>query len=156
MCLNASDGVPVAMLLLIRSSGMMRRPGRRAVAVQAQRQPSASMDDANEVVQRVFGFEGLNRGQEQVIEEVLSGGSAVAIFPTGGGKSLCYQVPSLLLEGLTVVVSPLIALMKEQVAFLKARGVAAEGLDSTLTAAESAEVKRAVRAGECRLLYVRA
>ena len=114
------------------------------------------MDAARQAVRNVFGFDGFKPGQEQVIHEILGGGgSAVAIFPTGGGKSLCYQVPSLVLEGLTVVVSPLIALMRDQVAFLKSKGVAAENLDSTLTAGESARVKRAVLEGQCRLLYVR-
>lgn len=85
---------------------------------------------------------------------LLEGRPALAVFPTGGGKSLCYQLPALLLEGVTVVVSPLIALMKDQVDRLKERGIPAERLDSTLTAEESAEVFRRLAAGELKLLYV--
>src|SRR5438034_2565297 len=79
-----------------------------------------------------FGFDSFRPGQEQVVEALLAGRSALAVFPTGGGKSLCYQLPALLLEGLTLVVSPLIALMKDQLDFLARRGVEAARLDSSL------------------------
>ena len=107
-----------------------------------------------DVLQAVFGFEHFRPGQEEVIGHVLAGRSAAAVFPTGSGKSLCYQLPALLLPGLTLVVSPFIALMKDQVDQLKARGVAAERLDSSLTAEEVGALMAALRSGHVRLLYV--
>lgn len=107
-----------------------------------------------EKLQQVFGFESLRSGQGEVVEALLGGRSALAIFPTGGGKSLCYQLPALMWPGLTLVVSPLMALMREQVEVLRERGVAAEKLDSSLDAEEVQEVYRKLRAGEITLLYV--
>src|SRR5687768_18518273 len=83
-----------------------------------------------------FGFSDFRPGQREVMEALLAGKSAAAVFPTGGGKSLCYQLPALLLPGATIVVSPLIALMKDQIDFLAGRGIPAARLDSSLTAAE--------------------
>ena len=83
-----------------------------------------------------FGFTSFRPGQEQVVDSLLAGRSALAVFPTGAGKSLCYQLPALLLDGVTVVVSPLIALMKDQIDFLARQGVDAARLDSSLDAAE--------------------
>lgn len=113
-------------------------------------------EDSNyqEVLQRVFGFSSLRGGQQQVVEALLQGRSSVAIFPTGAGKSLCYQLPALMWPGMTLVVSPLMALMREQVDVLRSRGVAAERLDSSLEKEEVVEVFRKVRAGEVKLLYV--
>ena len=107
-----------------------------------------------ELLRDTFGFDSFRPGQAAVIEHLLAGHSAAAVFPTGSGKSLCYQLPALLLPGLTVVVSPLIALMKDQLDKLKRLGIAAERLDSTLTADESAAVMASLRAGTLRLLYV--
>ncbi len=101
-----------------------------------------------------FGFDDFLPGQESVIENLMEGHSAAAVFPTGGGKSLCYQLPALLLPGLTLVVSPLIALMKDQIDQLKRLGIAAERLDSTLTAVEYRATMDAIRGGRLRLLYV--
>src|SRR5437763_14915903 len=91
---------------------------------------------ARAALAETFGYGEFRPGQEEVIGHLLAGRSAAAVFPTGAGKSLCYQLPALLLPGLTVVVSPLIALMKEQIDRLQARGVAAERLDSTRTGDE--------------------
>ena len=102
---------------------------------------------------RHFGHSEFRPGQKQVIEAVLAGRSALAVFPTGGGKSICYQLPAVLLAGLTLVVSPLIALMKDQVDALRAKGICAARLDSTLTATEVAEVYDGL-AGSLKLLYV--
>jgi ATP-dependent DNA helicase RecQ len=110
--------------------------------------------DVMSVLRARFGFDSLKPGQAQVVDAILQRGAAMAVFPTGGGKSLCYQLPALLLDGVTVVVSPLIALMKDQIDFLRARGVAAARLDSTLTADEVRRVNGDVRAGRVSLLYV--
>jgi ATP-dependent DNA helicase RecQ len=101
-----------------------------------------------------FGFDSFRPGQEAVMGHLLAGKSTAAVFPTGAGKSLCYQLPALLLPGITLVVSPLIALMKDQIDSLSRRGVAARRLDSTLTADEYRSVMDQVRAGSLRLLYV--
>jgi len=106
------------------------------------------------VLREQFGFDGFRGGQEPVIRALMDGRSALAVFPTGGGKSLCYQLPALLLDGLTVVVSPLIALMKDQVDVLAARGIAAARLDSSLDAAQTAEVYGQLDAGSLKLLYL--
>ncbi|MGJ8722958.1 MAG: RecQ family ATP-dependent DNA helicase [Roseibacillus sp.] len=110
--------------------------------------------DYLEKLKQVFGFGSLRSGQKEVVEILLGGRSALAIFPTGGGKSLCYQLPALMWPGLTLVVSPLMALMREQVDFLREKGVAAEKLDSSLDADGVQEVYRKLRAGEVQLLYV--
>jgi hypothetical protein len=101
-----------------------------------------------------FGFDSFRPGQEQVVEALLAGRSVLAVFPTGAGKSLCYQLPALLLDGVTVVVSPLIALMKDQVDFMAAQGVEAARLDSSLGLDEARGVSDRLRAGSLRLLYV--
>ena len=112
------------------------------------------MSDIHIALQQHFGFDQFNAGQEQVINHLLAGDSATAIFPTGGGKSLCYQLPALLLPGLTLVVSPLIALMKDQIDALQKRGIAAARLDSTLSADEYREIVNQARDNQLKLLYV--
>jgi len=101
-----------------------------------------------------FGFDALRPGQGQVVAALLDGRSALAVFPTGGGKSLCYQLPALHLDGITLVVSPLIALMKDQIDALQARGIAAARLDSSLDGDTYRQVWRDLEAGELKLLYV--
>src|SRR5436309_13543335 len=105
-----------------------------------------------EVLTARFGFDSFRPGQQRVVEALLAGRSALAVFPTGGGKSLCYQLPALLLEGVTIVVSPLIALMKDQIDDLQRRGVEAARLDSSLGAAEQREVGERLRNGALKLL----
>ena len=112
------------------------------------------MDDLDALAAQHFGFMTLLPGQREVMTHLISGRSAAAIFPTGGGKSLCYQLPALVLEGITLVVSPLIALMKDQIDALKARGVLAHRLDSTLTAEAYREAIGDLHSGRARLLYV--
>lgn len=109
---------------------------------------------AIELLSEVFGFSSFRPGQQEVIDHLLAGRSAAAVFATGSGKSLCYQLPALLLPGTTVVVSPLIALMKDQLDALTARGVAAARLDSTLELAVYREVMSSLRSGKLKLLYV--
>src|ERR1051326_5907388 len=105
-------------------------------------------------LQRVFGFEALRDGQEEVVSRLLAGKSTLAIFPTGGGKSLCYQLPALEFPELTLVVSPLIALMKDQLDFLRGKGIPAARIDSTLGGAEYVNVMDDLSRGRLRLLYV--
>jgi len=107
-----------------------------------------------ETLQRVFGFAELRPGQEAVISAVLAGRSAVAIFPTGAGKSLCYQLPALLLPHLTLVVSPLLALMQDQLAFLHRHGIAAASIDSTQSREEAQQVMAQARAGTLKILLI--
>ncbi|MBW7933505.1 MAG: DNA helicase RecQ [Gemmatimonadaceae bacterium] len=102
----------------------------------------------------IFGYPAFRGQQAEVIEHVAAGGDALVLMPTGSGKSLCYQIPALLRPGVCVVVSPLIALMHDQVAALGELGVRAAYLNSTLSAAEAAAVERQVRAGELDLVYV--
>jgi ATP-dependent DNA helicase RecQ len=106
------------------------------------------------VLRDVFGFDSFRGQQLAIIEQVIAGGDAVVLMPTGGGKSLCYQVPALLRPGLGVVVSPLIALMKDQVDALRQVGVRAAALNSRLSPGEAGEVERQVRDAALDLLYV--
>ena len=108
----------------------------------------------HETLKEVFGFDAFRDGQEAVIERLLDGKSVLAVFPTGSGKSLCYQLSALHLPGLTVVVSPLIALMKDQIDFLRERGVAAARVDSSLDNDEYRQVDADLRGGNLKLLYV--
>ncbi len=107
-----------------------------------------------EVLKETFQYPAFRNGQLEVIEHLLNGRSAAAVFPTGGGKSICYQLPALMLDGLTLVVSPLIALMKDQIDALTARGVNAQRLDSSLTAEEYRQVMEDIRSGSLKILYV--
>ncbi|ADE53167.1 ATP-dependent DNA helicase, RecQ family [Coraliomargarita akajimensis DSM 45221] len=107
-----------------------------------------------DVLQSQFGFDAFRSGQEAVIGTLMEGRSAAAIFPTGSGKSLCYQLPALLLPGLTLVVSPLLALMKDQIDSLQARGIAAERLDSSLDEEDYRRVTQDIRGGSLKMLFV--
>jgi ATP-dependent DNA helicase RecQ len=106
------------------------------------------------VLKRVYGYPAFRGKQAAVIDRVMAGGDAVVLFPTGAGKSLCYQIPAICREGLGIVISPLIALMRDQVEALKQLGVPAAALNSSLTADEFAAVRRAISKGELDLLYV--
>ena len=110
--------------------------------------------DLTQALEKHFGFSSFRDGQRRVIESILSDRPTLAVFPTGGGKSLCYQLPAVLLEGLTVVVSPLIALMKDQVDALVSHGVAAARLDSSLSLEQVQTVQADMLHGRLKLLYV--
>ena len=105
-------------------------------------------------LQQHFGFSTLRHGQAEVIERILAGHSVAAIFPTGSGKSLCYQLPALHLPHLTLVISPLLALMRDQLDFLRSKGIAAAALDSTLDANQSRELMAQVERGELKILMI--
>ncbi|WP_426804970.1 DNA helicase RecQ [Stenotrophomonas sp. SrG] len=109
---------------------------------------------AHELLHRIFGYDDFRGPQQAIVEHVAAGNDALVLMPTGGGKSLCYQVPSLLREGTGIVISPLIALMQDQVEALRQLGVRAEYLNSTLDGETAARVERELAAGELELLYV--
>jgi ATP-dependent DNA helicase RecQ len=109
---------------------------------------------ARALLRETFGHAGFRGLQADVVDHVAGGGDALVLMPTGGGKSLCYQVPALLRDGVAVVVSPLIALMQDQVAALLQHGVRAAFLNSTQTPDQAHEVERAMLRGGLDLLYV--
>ncbi len=112
------------------------------------------LEEARDLLKRVYGYDSFRQGQEDIIAAITGGSDTLAILPTGGGKSVCYQIPAMLLAGTTIVVSPLISLMKDQVDALRRVGVPAAFLNSSLGAAEYREVLRAALNGEYKLLYV--
>ena len=116
--------------------------------------PNATMDDARRILRSVFGFESFRPGQEAVIGTLLAGRSVLTVMPTGSGKSLCFQIPALLLDGLTVIVSPLVALMQDQVAALNMAGALAEAIHSGNGREANVAAWRRVAAGRARLLYM--
>lgn len=105
-------------------------------------------------LEQVFGYPQFRAGQEAVVSAVLAGRSAAAIFPTGSGKSLCYQLPALLLPHLTLVVSPLLALMQDQLAFLQRHGIAAASIDSAQSREDASDVMARAKAGELKILMI--
>ena len=109
---------------------------------------------ADGVLREVFGFSAFLKGQRAVVDQLLAGHSALAVFPTGSGKSLCFQLPALMLEGMTLVVSPLIALMKDQIDFLVSKGVRAARLDSSLSSEDTRHVWDDLWNGRLKILYV--
>ncbi|MFM7202868.1 MAG: RecQ family ATP-dependent DNA helicase [Myxococcota bacterium] len=113
-----------------------------------------SFQDIEFVLEQSFGLPAFREGQREIIEAILDGNDVVAVMPTGGGKSLCFQLPALLLPGLTVVVSPLIALMKDQVDALHERGIQAGCVNSSLTSEEQSRVLTAAARGQLKLLYI--
>ncbi len=117
-------------------------------------QAAPALEKAREILKHKFGYDAFRSEQEAIIEAVTSGRDCLVLMPTGGGKSLCYQIPALVLDGIAVVVSPLIALMKDQVDALRSNGIDAAFLNSTQTAAQQVEVFRAARDGTLKLLYV--
>src|SRR5690606_29771052 len=114
----------------------------------------STLDDARRLLREVFGYDAFRGRQEQAIAAALEGRDALVLMPTGGGKSLCYQLPALVRRGVGIVVSPLIALMEDQVRALSELGVRAAFLNSTLGWREQQRVIDALRAGALDLLYV--
>ncbi len=110
--------------------------------------------EKEELLQRVFGYSGFRPGQEELIDGVLAGRDVFGIMPTGGGKSMCYQLPALMLPGITLVVSPLISLMRDQVMALKAVGVSAAFINSTLTGPQVQAAYRNMLAGKYKIVYI--
>jgi len=123
-------------------------------ATQTQFRPAQdpTLDDARSLLSRVWGHGDFRGLQSQVVAEILAGRDALAVLPTGGGKSVCYQIPAMLRPGLGLVVSPLIALMTDQVEALKQQGVRAARLDSGVSLTDRSAIWDAARAGELDLL----
>src|SRR5579872_6287319 len=111
-------------------------------------------DSKHEILKRVFGFDAFRPGQERAIDALLEGRSVLTVMPTGSGKSLCYQVPALAMGGLAIVVSPLVALIRDQVAALRLAGVAADAINSSQSRDDNVAAWRRAAGGETRLLYM--
>jgi ATP-dependent DNA helicase RecQ len=135
-----------------------RRPPVEVQVGKVRAETSPESDDvglrAEKVLRDVFGYPAFRGEQKEIVTHVADGGDALVLMPTGGGKSLCFQIPALLREGIGVVVSPLIALMQDQVAALEEAGVRAAALNSSMSWPQVQAVERKVRAGELDLLYV--
>lgn len=110
--------------------------------------------EAKDLLKKHFGYEQFRPLQKDIVEHVLSGKDALVLMPTGGGKSICFQLPALMLPGVTLVISPLISLMKDQVDALKANGIAAEFINSSLSAEEENNITRACEEGKVKLVYM--
>ena len=112
------------------------------------------MTDKYTVLKKYFGYESFRSGQEKIIDSLTGGRDVLAVMPTGAGKSLCYQVPALMMRGITLVISPLISLMQDQVRILKAAGVPAAYLNSSLTPAQISLAIERASAGWYKIIYV--
>jgi len=122
--------------------------------IETKKEVASANTSVESILKDVFGFDTFRDGQRKIVDQLLAGESALAVFPTGGGKSLCYQLPALMLAGMTLVVSPLIALMKDQIDFLVGKGVRAARLDSSLSSDEARQVWDDLWNGKLKLLYV--
>jgi ATP-dependent DNA helicase RecQ len=112
------------------------------------------MPTSREILKSVFGYEAFRPMQEEIIEHVVSRRDALVLMPTGGGKSICYQIPALMFKGITVVISPLISLMKDQVDALNANGIGADALNSNNEDGENAAIRQRCKAGQTKILYI--
>ena len=110
--------------------------------------------DKLEVLEKYFGYKSFRRGQEEIIDEIINGRDVLAIMPTGGGKSICYQIPSLILDGITIVISPLISLMKDQVDTLNSTGINSAFLNSSLSMYEFNEIMNGIENNKYKIIYV--
>ena len=112
------------------------------------------MDKALQLLKSVYGYDSFRPLQEEIIAHVMNGQDALVLMPTGGGKSICYQIPALMLDGVTIVVSPLISLMKDQVEALKANGIEADAMNSSRELNLNDRTRERCETGEIKLLYV--
>ena len=108
----------------------------------------------SEILNTVFGYDHFRGAQEEIVEHIISGNDALVLMPTGAGKSLCYQIPALALDGLTIVISPLIALMQDQVSALKELGIKAAFINSSLSSQEADQIKEEMIDGDLDIVYV--
>lgn len=112
------------------------------------------MSSAQQILQNIFGFDAFRPGQQDAVDALVAGQNVLTVMPTGSGKSLCFQIPALMADGLTIVISPLVALMQDQVAALRLAGVAADTINSSLDRSENVAAWRRAAAGETKLLYM--
>ncbi|WP_297422270.1 DNA helicase RecQ [Clostridium sp.] len=112
------------------------------------------INHAGDFLEKYYGYKSFRKGQEDIIDKIIKGEDVLAIMPTGGGKSICYQIPALMLDGITIVISPLISLMKDQVDTLKDMGIKGALINSTLSAVEESEVINNLERGEIKILYI--
>jgi len=115
---------------------------------------SAEIKNIETILKKYYGYDSFRKGQKKVIESILAGRDTAAVMPTGSGKSICYQIPALIFEGVTIVISPLISLMKDQVDALKEMGVAASYINSSISNRELEERLQSAAAGQYKLLYI--
>ncbi|NLD05699.1 MAG: DEAD/DEAH box helicase, partial [Synergistaceae bacterium] len=106
------------------------------------------------MLKNIFGYTSFRHGQEEIIDNILNGKDALVIMPTGAGKSLCYQIPAVLSKGVSIIISPLISLMKDQVDALRQNGVQAASINSSMAWDEVVSIFRLVRSGKIKLLYI--
>lgn len=112
------------------------------------------MDKAQQILKSVYGYDSFRPLQKEIIDYVVSGHDALVLMPTGGGKSVCYQIPALMLDGVAIVVSPLISLMKDQVDALQANGIAAEAMNSNNDEHVNRAIRERCQQGELKILYI--
>lgn len=112
------------------------------------------MDKALEILKQYYGYSSFREGQEEIIREILNGNDVLTIMPTGGGKSICYQVPAILLDGITIVISPLISLMKDQVDNINNLGIKSAYINSSLSNIEINNILDEAAKNEIKILYV--
>src|SRR5215831_13322236 len=130
------------------------RPRASDAVGESEGQSPSDEYDVRAKMRARFGHQDFRQGQERIVDAVLGGRDVLAVMPTGSGKSLCYQLPAVILPGITIVVSPLISLMKDQVDELNRRSIASGALHSMLAAGDRRRIVSAARSGELRLLYV--
>ena len=112
------------------------------------------MNNIIEILNKYYGYKSFRKGQEEIINNIINGNDVLAIMPTGGGKSICYQVPAIAMDGLTIVISPLISLMKDQVDSLNSLGIDSAYINSSLSNIEIQEVYFRLNTGDIKILYV--
>ncbi len=112
------------------------------------------MEEAQAVLRKYYGYKGFKPIQQKAIASILNGEDTFVVMPTGGGKSLCYQIPALMLDGLTLVISPLISLMKDQVDQLVRLGICAACMNSMLDGEQYQQLRRQIQAGQIQILYI--
>ncbi|MCQ2749792.1 MAG: DEAD/DEAH box helicase [Clostridia bacterium] len=111
------------------------------------------LQKAEKTLKKYFGYESFRKGQEEIVLSILDGKDVLAVMPTGAGKSICFEIPALMMPGITIVISPLISLMKDQVDSLKARGIEADFVNSTKSSMDNFKIIKSAEKGKTKILY---